>query len=184
MIFLDESGFNLHLRRRFARSRLGTRAPTVVPTIRGRNVTLILAASSSRIIHYKIIDDSTCNRTIFANFCEELIAIIEGDSHLHNCLIIADNATIHKTNEARTILNTNISDYTFLSPYSYMLNPVENIFSKVKSSVRSSLLFQTDPDLVTSIIRAIETITTEDCSHYYNHMLRNIVRAVNREQFD
>ena len=184
VIFIDESGFNLHLTRRFARSRSGTRAPTVVPTIRSRNVSLILAANASRIIHYKIVDNSTCNRSIFATFCQELIAKIQQANSLHGCLIIADNATIHRTEEVRSLPNTEFSTYTFLSPYSYMLNPVEQIFSKIKSVVRSNMLYRSELPLVESITNRIEAITSEDCSNYYNHMLRNIGKTVDMFIFD
>ena len=41
-IFIDESGFNLHLHRSMARSKIGSRAKIVLPTIRGRNVSLVV----------------------------------------------------------------------------------------------------------------------------------------------
>lgn len=43
IIFIDESGFNCHLRRTKARSKINTPARVIVPTVRGRNVSLIAA---------------------------------------------------------------------------------------------------------------------------------------------
>lgn len=51
--------------------------------------------------------------------------------------IIVDNLRVYKKNDIQSIT----SEYVFLSfsPYSYMLNPIENAFSKIKYSVRSKL---------------------------------------------
>jgi transposase len=83
LIFVDESGFNLHLRRNKARSKKGERAPVVIPTVRGRNVSLILAANRDEVLHYKIIDDSTCNGNIFEGFVNELFENISRRVELH-----------------------------------------------------------------------------------------------------
>ena len=40
-VFIDESSFNLHLKRYHARSKKGTRAIVTVPTIRGRSISLL-----------------------------------------------------------------------------------------------------------------------------------------------
>ena len=57
----------------------------------------------------------------FASFCQELIEKKnQWDSSLHDCLIKADNATIHRTEEARSLLNTEFSTCTFRSSDSYI----------------------------------------------------------------
>ena len=64
-IFIDESGFNLHLRRSKARSRVVTRANIIVPTVRGKNTTVIVVANQRGIIHFKIISNGTFNAEKF-----------------------------------------------------------------------------------------------------------------------
>lgn len=61
LIFIDECGFNLHLRRSQARSRRGARARVIVPSIRGRNVTLIAAITNHGVLHTQILSNFTCN---------------------------------------------------------------------------------------------------------------------------
>ena len=51
IISIDESGFNYHLRRNKTRSRVNTSAHIIVPTVRGRNVSLIAAMNLHGIIH-------------------------------------------------------------------------------------------------------------------------------------
>jgi transposase len=50
-----------------------------------------------------------------------------------------DNARVHCPRELGPICTQDGCSVKFLSPYSYMLNPVENIFSKVKNYVRNCL---------------------------------------------
>jgi transposase len=137
IIFIDESGFNQHLRRSKAWSKKGTRAQLTVPIVRGRNQTLIVAANGERIIYHKVIRDRNCNGALFSEFMAELYQIIYNDVELYESWIIMDNAKIH--NAVRNSYSLLGISFRFLSPYSYMLNPVENIFSKVKTFVRNYL---------------------------------------------
>ena len=50
-----------------------------------------------------------------------------------------DNARIHHANIITDFLNRENINIVFLSPYSYMLNPIEYSFSKIKSVVRREL---------------------------------------------
>ena len=63
-----------------ARSKIGQRAKVVIPTVRGRNVSLVAAMSAYGIIHTEIIDDETCNGTKFCVFIRKLVAIL----HIYN----------------------------------------------------------------------------------------------------
>ena len=44
-VFIDESGFNPHLRRTMARSARGAPASIILPSVCGRNISLITAIS-------------------------------------------------------------------------------------------------------------------------------------------
>ena len=59
MYFIDEIGFNFHLRFNGARSQKGTRANIILPLNLNRNVTLVCAMNSQRIIYYKIVDEES-----------------------------------------------------------------------------------------------------------------------------
>ena len=47
-----------------------------------------------------------------------------------------DNARIHNSDMMRTFYNENNLNIKLLSPYSYILNPIEPGFSKIKLTVR------------------------------------------------
>ena len=50
-----------------------------------------------------------------------------------------DNASIHNSDMMRTFYNENNLNIKFLSPRSYMPNPIEFGFSKIKLTVRRKL---------------------------------------------
>ncbi|KAI5151859.1 hypothetical protein ENBRE01_2439 [Enteropsectra breve] len=86
--------------------------------------TLIIATSRAEVIHYKLILDGTCNGEKFKQFIEDLIEKLNSNESTANCWIICDNARIHKVESVRTLIEAAGHRLEFLSPYSYMLNPV------------------------------------------------------------
>ncbi|VDP58540.1 unnamed protein product [Heligmosomoides polygyrus] len=96
-------------------------------------VTFILAMNTQGVIHTGIIDDGTCTDPMFCAFVEELASKMRGMDGMDGVWLIMDNARIHQTSERWRILEKTSYELKFLSPYSYMLNPAENVFSKVKA---------------------------------------------------
>ena len=183
-IFIDECGFNCHLRKTCARSRIGLRANIVLPTIRGRNITLIAAINSENVIHYKIVSDGTCNSAKFGEFLSELVQILNNDSRYKGSWLILDNAQIHKSKELRDLILNTSYILKFLAPYSYMLNPIENAFSKVKATVKRILSSTSnDKTLREVIIEGVKSIESGDCSNYIIHMMSNISLAITETVF-
>jgi len=184
-IFIDESGFNLHLHRNMARSKIGSRAKIILPTVRGRNVSLVAAMSIHGIIHTKVIDDGNCNGPKFCAFVRELVAILLQKENLIGSWLIMDNARIHKTEELRDITSNSPYQLKFLSPYSYMLNPIENVFSKIKASVRSLLRQRVSQQTLTSMIEeGVRTITQEDCTNYVMNVTRKLSVAASGQPME
>ena len=171
-IFIDESGLNLHLHLTMARSKI------VLPTVCGRNVSLVAAMSAYGIIHTEIIDDGTCNDTKFCVFIRKLVAILLQKEHLNCSWLIIDNARIHKTEELREIFSNSPYELKFLSPYYYMLNPIENVFSKVKLSVRSVLGQRVSGQTLSFMIeKGVRTVTQEVCTNYVMNVTRKLSAA-------
>ena len=67
-VFIDESSFNLHLKRSHARSKKGTRAIVTVPTIRGRSISLLTSMIINGMAYCKTISNLTVNVDIFTEY--------------------------------------------------------------------------------------------------------------------
>ena len=64
LVFLDETGVLLGLRRTHARSERGTRAYAVKPFYRGKKVTVIGAISLQQVVALMTIDNSMAGQSI------------------------------------------------------------------------------------------------------------------------
>ncbi|KAF7696424.1 hypothetical protein CDIK_1896 [Cucumispora dikerogammari] len=167
----------MHVHRRQSRSPAEQRANILAPTVRGRSITLIMSISSSSIIFPKVITNSTVNADIFINYFEQLCNCLKNNLQRNNVCLIMDNARIYKAAEIARIISEYSYTYKFLSPYSYMLNPVENSFLKIKGSVRSHLVLGEKGSLAKIIYIEISTITQNDCAGYFRYMFRHIINC-------
>ena len=115
----------------------------------------------------KIVVDSTCNGHKFCMFIVDLIAVIKRNKGLDGAWLIMDNARIHKTQELKEIIQDSLYQLEFLSPYSYMLNPIENLFSKVKAEVRNMFSESEGKYSLKDLIETgVGTVTQSDCTNY------------------
>ncbi|KAG0435246.1 hypothetical protein DMUE_4814, partial [Dictyocoela muelleri] len=103
-IFIDESSFNLYLRRTFGRSQRRSTVSVVVPSNRGLNVSLISAIYNEKPLFGKTYTGSI-NSIRFIEFMEELLNICDEYYDLENCIFIMDNAKIHHSNITRGFYN-------------------------------------------------------------------------------
>jgi transposase len=176
-VFIDESGFNLHLKRSYGRSRQGSRAISRIPVVRGRSISLLASLTIEGMGFCKTICNSTVNGEIFSEYLEELCVYLRDIKKFQKACLILDNARIHKRNDIERITARYGFDFKFLSPYSYMLNPCENAFSKIKNGVRSKLRQGATGSLSELIMGEIPGITSIDCSGYFRYILRNIINC-------
>jgi transposase len=96
-----------------------------------------------------------------------------------------DNASIHKANVLREFFSNESLNVKFISPYSYMLNPIEFSFSKIKSVVKRILTNSSEEiNIVDVIYRAVSEITSNDLEGYYRLIRINCTKAIAYENFN
>jgi len=182
IVFIDESGFNCHLRRTKARSKINTSAHVIIPTVRGRNISLIAAMNLQGIIHDQVVSKSSVNSTIFINFLEQLFVKLD-EANITRAWLVLDNCTIHKTREVQDKVQERNHTIIFLSPYSPMLNPIEKVFSKIKFAAKDLLSDpQCNSNLITIIKQSLATVTSADCNNYYLDMSMKLPLAAVGQQ--
>jgi transposase len=89
-------------------------------------------------------------------------------------LVILDNLSAHKDSQALARIESMGASVRFLPPYSPDLNPIEKMWSKVKSILRT-IKARTRETLIKAIAAALEQITAQDaqgwfesCGYRYN----------------
>jgi len=182
IVFIDESGFNHHLRRNKARSKRNTEAHVIIPTVRGRNVSLIGAMNLHGIIHKKIITNCNVNASIFIQFLDELFQKLD-EANITGAWLVLDNCTIHKTQEVQEKVRSTSHTIIYLPPYSPMLNPIEKVFSKTKMFARNLLAESGGHSNLVEVIQlSLATITQNDCNNYYVDMTMKLPLAATEQE--
>ena len=147
------------------------------PTVRGRNTTLLMANNVQEIVHYKLLSGS-CNSEIFSQFLIDLDHLLSSTHGINDGFIVMDNARPHTAKFIMETIMDLCNSAKLLFPYSFMLNPIEFSFSKIKTKVRS-FLGQEETDLIQLIHTAISSVTPDDCQGWYRLIRRNCALALN-----
>lgn len=163
LVFIDESGVNLSLTRRTARSPRGRRAHGTKPQKRGQNVSLIGAMGLQGMIAQVSLLGATDGLTFEAFISQRLIPKL-----WPGACVVMDNCSIHKSEEIEQLITQVGASLIYLPPYSPEFSPIENCWSKVKSVLRS-IGARTYPDLVEAIKQAFNQVSLEDIQSWFTH---------------
>ncbi|KAG2215655.1 hypothetical protein INT45_008403 [Circinella minor] len=154
-VFIDEAGFNLHIRRNFGRSKKGTPARAVVPTQRGVSVTILGAICELGVINVSlrkpqavqsskkrkrsngttVLNGRIGTRTEhFIEFLNKVMDVLD-ENGMKGRYLVMDNAPIHTNKSIEQLIEHRGYKCAYLAPYSPFLNPIEEFWSKVKQSM-------------------------------------------------
>ena len=126
LLYLDETGFNLHVGVTRAWSEVGQTPVLVVPTNKGQNVSALVCISTVGV-KMVTVKDGAFNSTDFVAFLTDMAnqnpALLSGEATL-----VMDNARIHHAVNVIQFLEEKGIRYIFLPPYSPELNPIEVLF--------------------------------------------------------
>ena len=113
-VFIDESSFNLHLKRSHARFKKRTLAIVTVTILRGQYISLLASMTINGMAYCKTISNSTVNADIFTEYINELCAYLRDILHIQRACLILDNSRIHKRTEIERITLEFNFEYKFL----------------------------------------------------------------------
>lgn len=149
--------------RRRGWSLAGQRLVESIPGGHWRTYTLVQAVSVEETRAAMILD-GPLNSVSFAGFCEQFLApALEcGD------LVVLDNLSSHKSTAAVEAIESVGAKVIYLPPYSPDLNPIENVFSKIKQLIRG-LRPKNWREIVQSVKQTLRQVTTEDLHNAFEH---------------
>ena len=151
LIFLAETGYNLHSGTHYGYSFINTDAHLIVPANRGRNISLIAILSIDRISHFKLVDGAYNGSKLL----EFLIESWESMNIKSNDILIMDNVRFHHSSEVQEWCLTKNSITKYFPPYSPDLNPLENVFSPIKSRYRAMRPIPTNSNMIKNYVSIV-----------------------------
>ena len=147
--------------RRHGRCARGARLVAKVPHRRWRTLTFLAALRCDRIEAPCVID-GPINGVSFLAYVEQslLPTLSTGD------IVIMDNLGSHKRQAVRQLIRTAGAKLFFLPPYSPDLNPIEQVFAKLKAALRKAAARSIDA-LVNAIAVALTAFTAQECLNFF-----------------
>jgi putative transposase len=141
------------------RAARGERVIEAVPFGHWQTSTLIQAIDHQQVVASLVLEGAS-NTQVFETFVEQVLLpeLRPGD------LVILDNLASHKSIRTEELIRAAGAELRFLPPYSPDLNPIEKIFSKLKTCLRKAQA-RTRNTLWDAIAAAIQTITPSDCQN-------------------
>jgi transposase len=141
----------------------GGRLIEAVPGGRWETNTLVQAIALDGTRAAMVLD-GPIDSISFQGFCKWLLApaLHAGD------IVIMDNLSSHKSAQAVQAIEAAGATVVYLPPYSPDLNPIENVFSKVKQLIRGFRPRKLG-EIVDAVIKAIKQITIEDIDAVFTH---------------
>ena len=161
--FVDESGVNLAMTRRFGRATPGQRVVDSVPDNYGSTETLLAALGLDGLDAPWGVAGAI-NGDIFHCWVSEVLCptLQPGD------IVLWDNLSAHKVAGVEELLATRGARLLRLSPYSPDFNPIEQCWSKIKTFLRRAKA-RTMAALITAIKEALDTVTATDIRGWFAH---------------
>lgn len=163
LVFLDESGIRVGMKRIYGRSAKGWRIVDYASGGHWQTHTMT-AAIRANGVSAAMVTRKAINSITFLGFIEQFLCptLSKGD------LVVMDNLAVHKVKGVDDALRAVGAKAMYLPPYSPDLNPIELAWAKVKSLLRSkpSTSFR---QLIKAVGKALNNITENDCINYMKH---------------
>ena len=163
LVFLDESGVNLNMTRRYGRAIGKARVYDYVPLNTPKNTTMLssIRLEDASMIHKEIA--GALNGATFLEYIRNDLAptLKPGD------IVIMDNLRVHKVNGVRQAIEDKGASVLYLPPYSPDMNPIEMLWSKIKAFLRKEKARDADL-LIDAIEKAYSTVSVDDVLGWFS----------------
>ena len=162
-VFIDETGSATNMARRYGRCPLGERLVTAVPHGHWRTTTFVAGLRQSGVTAPLVLDGPMTGPA-FRAYVEQFLApaLAPGD------VVVLDNLAAHKVAGVRQAIAAAGASLLYLPPYSPDLNPIEQLFAKLKVLLRKAAA-RTKDELWSTIGRLLDTVPESECFNYLRH---------------
>ena len=160
MLFLDETWTKTNMTRLHGWAPRGERLIDKVPQGKWKTATFLAAPRNNRI-EAPCVFDGPINGERFRAYVEQfLIPTLKP-----NDIVVLDNLGSHKGKAVRQAIKAAGARLLFLPKYSPDLNPIEQVFAKLKGHVRKAAPRTLDT-VSDTIAKALAQISPDDCANY------------------
>ena len=161
LVFIDETGAATNMTRSYGRAPKGCRCIDSAP-LGDWQTTTFIAGLRHRQLTAPLVIDGPMDGELFLAWVNQFQCptLRAGD------IVILDNLSSHKVGGVQQAIAAVGAMVLYLPPYSPDLNPIEKLFSKLKTLLRKAATRATE-ELWKEIGKLLDTITADECTDYF-----------------
>lgn len=163
LVFIDETWAKTNMARTHGRAARGKRLISAVPHGHWKTTTFVAGLRHDGITAPLVVD-RPMNGTIFLAYVEQCLAptLVPGD------IVIMDNLSAHKVEGVRQAIEAVGASLAYLPSYSPDLNPIEQVFAKLKTLLRKAAE-RSISALWDRIGSLLDLFPPEECRNYFRN---------------
>jgi transposase len=160
LVFIDETWAKTNMTPTHGRCPVGQRLVAKVPHGHRKTLTFVAALRCDGITAPCLLNQPI-NAISFRTYVEQFLVptLRPGD------VVVMDNLSSHKGKAIRKAIQAAGAKLIFLPPYSPDLNPIEQVFAKLKTLLRKANA-RTIPAITEAIAKLLDEYTVEECANY------------------
>jgi transposase len=159
-VFLDETGAATNMIRRYGWGPRGERLVDAAPHGHWRTSTFVAGLRSTGLVAPLVLDGPMTGEAFLAYVGQFLVPVLaKGD------VVVLDNLSAHKVAGVREAIQAIGASILYLPPYSPDLNPIEQVFAKLKALLRKAAT-RTREALWTTIGHLLGSFSPTECRNY------------------
>ncbi len=163
LVFLDETGAKTNMIRKYGRAKGGARCFDDAPGGHWKSMTFIAGLRMDTLTAPWCLDGAMDGEAFKTYLETQLVATLRpGD------IVIADNLPAHKVAGVSEIIKQAGATITYLPPYSPDLNPIEQVFAKLKKLLRKAMA-RSYETLWRTIGSLLPLFSKQECKNYFTN---------------
>jgi transposase len=160
LVFIDETGAATNMARRYGRCPRGQRLVAHVPWGHWKTITFVAALRADKITAPCVFDGPIDGESFLAYVEQSVVPTLQqGD------IVVMDNLSSHKVAGVREAIEAAGAELRYLPAYSPDLNPIEQLFAKLKALLRKAAARTIDA-LIIEIADALTKVSPRECANY------------------
>ena len=163
LIFLDETWASTNMTPTWGRSPKGKRCLGYAPCGHWHTTTFVCALSKNALLAPLVLD-GPINGPAFVAWVEQFLVpeLRAGD------IVVMDNLSSHKVAGVKPAIEGAGATVRYLPPYSPDFNPIEQVFAKLKTLLRTTQA-RTLETLWSAIGSLLDRFAPDECERYIRH---------------
>lgn len=161
LVFIDEAGAKTNMTRLYGRSQKGARVCDYAPHGHWCTTTMISSIRLSGETACMAVDSAT-SAEVFRAYVEHVLV----PTLRPGGIVVLDNLSAHKDSASLRMVERAGAEVRFLPPYSPDLNPIEQMWSKVKQLLRG-MKARSQEALLNAIGLALGCVTEADALGWF-----------------